>query len=333
MKFILLRFLFPPMRLLVGTKNVRLLCSLLLLLFLVACSGNNLVKQGAISHPIHAIAHTISHTSATDSDHYQPAIQSNTAYGPLPDERLDLCKPRNAPGTHPGVVLIHGGGWQSGDKSFFHTMCKNLAAQGFVAATINYRLAPRYTWPAQLVDAQLAVRWLRMHASQVGLDPRRLCAWGQSAGGHLAVFLGTLATIHPGDEANLLADQSPAVSCVVDAFGPVDLTAPLGVSARPLLLGLFGGVTLQNNRPLYRDASPIFDVSSHSSPTMIIQGTRDTLVLPGQSLELQHTLQQNHVFVEYRSYDGTHSYLGLSQQQVATIQSQAIAFLSAQENL
>lgn len=103
------------------------------------------------------------------------------------------------------------------------------------------------------------------------------------------------------------------------------------MNAGPLLLGLFGGATLQNNRPLYRDASPIFAVSSHSSPTMIIQGTRDTLILPGQSLELQHALQQNHVFVEYRSYDGAHSYLGITQQQVTDLQLQAVAFLIAQE--
>jgi acetyl esterase/lipase len=313
--------------------STRLLFSFLFILLLAACSGNNRIKQVSSIHTLtHAAPHNLVASPNVPPDRYLSEIQSNVAYGPLSDERLDLCVPKNAPGTHPGILLIHGGGWQSGDKSLFHTMCKLFAEQGFVAATINYRLAPRYTWPAQLVDAQLAVRWLRAHSSQTGLDSRRICAWGQSAGGHLAVFLGVLATIHPGDEANLLANQPSAVSCVVDAFGPVDLTAPLGVDARPLLLGLFGGVPLLHS-PLYRDASPIFDVSSHSAPTMIIQGTRDTLILPGQSLELQHALQQNHVLAEYRSYDGTHSYVGITQQQVTAIQLQAVAFLSAQENL
>jgi dipeptidyl aminopeptidase/acylaminoacyl peptidase len=121
------------------------------------------------------------------------------------------------------------------------------------------------------------------------------------------------------------------VSCVVDAFGPVDLTAPLGAAARPLLLRLFGGITLQESRSLYRDASPLFKVSPDSAPTMIIQGSRDTLVLPGQSRELQTALQQNHVFVTYCSYDGFHSYSGLSSKQVRAIQYQVIAFLIAQE--
>ncbi|HVU70125.1 MAG TPA: alpha/beta hydrolase [Ktedonobacteraceae bacterium] len=306
---------------------------LLLLLSLAACGQNGTVGQGSLSP--HAFARAVSRHSAISApvppDRYQSVVQFNLAYGPLPGERLDLCTPWHAPGVHPGVLLIHGGGWQSGDKSFFLAMCKKLATQGFVAATINYRLAPRFTWPAQLVDAQLAVRWLRAHAQQAGLDPRRLCAWGQSAGGHLAVFLGTLATIHPGDEAHLLADQSPAVSCVVDAFGPIDLTAPLGVTARPLVLHLFGGVTLRENRALYRDASPIFAVSSHSAPTLILQGTRDTLVLPGQSRELQAALQDHHVLVDYRSYNGSHSYAGLSPQRVSALQAQVIAFLIARE--
>ncbi len=331
MKFIMPQFLSFPMRLQVVTNNIRLLFSFLFLFFLVACGSNSLAKQVPLSASTHTAPGTPVASSNVPPARYRPEIQTNIGYGPLPAERLDLCVPKNAPGIHPGVLLIHGGGWKSGDKSFFRDMCKSLAAQGFVAATINYRLAPRYTWPAQLVDAQLAVRWLRAHALQKRLDPSRLCAWGESAGAHLAVFLGVLATIHLGDEASLLADQSPAVSCVVDAFGPVDLTVPL-VRARPLLLGLFGGVTFQDNRLLYWDASPIFDVSPYSSPTMIIQGTRDTLVPPDQSLELQYTLQKRHVFVEYRSYDGAHSYIGLTQQQKTDIQLQVFAFLIAQES-
>jgi acetyl esterase/lipase len=332
MKFNIPQFLSFPMRLRVVTNNIRLLFSFLFLFFLVACGSNSLAKQVPISTSTHTVPRTPVASSNVPPARYRPAIKANVAYGPLPAERLDLCLPRNAPGIHPGILLIHGGGWQSGDKSFFRDMCKSLAAQGFVAATINYRLAPRYTWPAQLVDAQLAVRWLRTHARQTGLDPSRLCAWGESAGAHLAVFLGVLATIHLGDEASLLANQSPAVSCVVDAFGPVDLTVPLGARASPLLLALFGGVTFQDNRLLYWDASPIFDVSPHSSPTMIIQGTQDTLIPPGQSLALQYTLQKRHVFVEYRSYDGAHSYIGLTQQQITAIQLQVIAFLIAQES-
>ena len=262
---------------------------------------------------------------------FQVTTQRNVSYGPLPGEILDLCTPKNTTSTPPGVLLLHGGGWMSGDKSSYDALCRLLAARGWVAATINYRLAPRYTWPDQLVDSQLAVRWLRAHAAQYGLDPQRLCSWGSSAGGHLAVFLGVLASIHPGDEADLLTTQSPHVSCVVDEFGPVDLTVPLGSGAVRVLGDLFGGATQASNPAVYRDASPIFAVSSQSAPTLIIQGSQDQVVDPGQSQELFHALQKHCIPVDYMSYDGGHGFAGLSRHQQAALEQRAISFLMTEE--
>ena len=133
---------------------------------------------------------------ATSSDNPSPRFQvesqQNVAYGPLSDEKLDLCQPIGSAGTRPGILLIHAGGWTQGDKSSFDTLCNRFASQGFVAAAINYRLAnsssPSTQWPAQLVDVQLAVRYLRSRADQLNLDTKRLCAFGTSAGGQLAIF-------------------------------------------------------------------------------------------------------------------------------------------------
>ena len=151
---------------------------------------------------------------------YHATVQSNVAYGPLAGETLDLCQPQGAAGLRPGVILLHGGGWTAGDKSEYSAeytgLCTFLAGQGVVAAAINYRLTPYNTWPAPLVDAQLAVRYLRANASRLQLDAPRLCSWGDSAGGHLAVFLGVLRTSHSGDQATLDATASPQVACVVD---------------------------------------------------------------------------------------------------------------------
>ena len=99
-----------------------------------------------------------------------------------------------------------------------------------MAAEVNYRLGDKAQaetwWPAQLSDVQLAVRYLRAHADTIGLDPKRLCAWGGSAGGHLSVFLGVKDAVVPDVLAKLYPDELPKVSCVVDDFGPVDLTDP-----------------------------------------------------------------------------------------------------------
>jgi dipeptidyl aminopeptidase/acylaminoacyl peptidase len=169
---------------------------------------------------------------------------------------------------------------------------------------------------------------MRAHASQLGLDSKRICSDGTSAGGHL----GVLATIHPGDEAGLYANESPKVSCVVDNFGPVDLVNPQESAPLRVYFPLFGRATLQSDPAIYHDASPIFDVSPQSAPMLIVQGTQDSIVLSGQSRELQQALLRNHVPVQYISYNGGHSFLNLRQEQIQTIYGQEAAYLAAQEH-
>jgi dipeptidyl aminopeptidase/acylaminoacyl peptidase len=140
-----------------------------------------------------------------------------------------------------------------------------------------------------------------------------------------------LGTIHAGDEAALLADQAPNTTCVVDAYGPVDLIGPMD-SLQAQILQNFPGATYQAAPALYRDASPLFLVSAHSAPMLIIQGTQDTLVPPQESLMLQAALQRNHVPVQFISYVGGHSFLGLSAAQKNAILLRIYAYLVAQEH-
>ncbi len=303
---------------------------MLLTLFLAACGESTTEPQP--THPTAGLTPISTPVLSTTllPARYQVQIEQNVAYGPLSAETLDLCLPEGAPGLHPGVILIHGGGWTNGDKSEFAPECSYLASQGLVAATVNYRFAPAYIWPAQLVDVQLAVRFLRQDAKAIMLDPAHLCSWGASAGAHLAVFLSVLNTIHPGDEARLLANQSPAVSCVVDDFGPTNLvTYPMTPAQKGLLELLFGGATLQSNPAIYRDASPVFSVSPASGPTLIVQGTEDTTVPPDQSQDLQTALQRNGVPVQYISYVGDHGFSGLSSEQITAIEAESVSFLMA----
>jgi acetyl esterase/lipase len=301
--------------------------SLIFLLILVSCGGQSQSSLTVIKQPASLIYPL----------EYQVDWQQNVAYGPLRQEKLDICQPEGATTPRPGVILIHGGGWMYGDKKTDTLLCKNLAAQGFVVINVDYRLAtsklqPRLIWPAQLVDVQLAVRWMRAHASELNLDSNRICADGDSAGGHLAVFLGVLATIHPGDEAGRYANESPKVSCVVDNFGPVDLANPEESAPLRVYFPVFGTATQQSDPAIYRDASPIFDVSPQSAPMLIVQGTQDTTVLPAQSQELQQALLRNRIPVQYISYNGGHSFLNMRQDQIASIFEQEAAYLVAQEH-
>jgi acetyl esterase/lipase len=264
---------------------------------------------------------------------YQVAIHPNIAYYSLSalDRRLDLCTPIGAPGTRPGVILIHDTGIPVEDKKVEAPLCSLLASQGFVAIAINFRRFPN-VWPDQLVDAQLAVRWLRAHASQYSLDPARLCAMGDSAGGHLAVFLGVLGTNFAGDEAGLLTNQSPKVSCVVDDFGFVDLQR---LPNTPFWQGAFGFMFGQKTPPtpamLYQ-ASPVFYVTSRSAPMLIVHGVLDQTVPPSQSRELQQALQQAAVPVTYISYPGGHGFSQLTAQQYKAVQLQIISYLTTREH-
>src|SRR5579883_540094 len=135
MKITTLRFFTPLRRWTMAHKSACFYVLLLLLLFLPTCGQSSVPGRSVAAVPTHTLTHAIAH-HATDSvnvppDRYVPVVTLNLAYGPLSDERLDLCTPGHAAGLHPGVILIHGGGWQSGSKGFFHTLCNKLAAQGF----------------------------------------------------------------------------------------------------------------------------------------------------------------------------------------------------------
>jgi acetyl esterase/lipase len=308
-----------------------------LLLVLAACGGtaaSTPTSQQPTATPTVAATATATATLSSTPP-YQVTTLTNLAYGPLgtAGEVLDICMPVGVAGLRPGVLLIHGGFWSSGDKTAYSASCSLLATQGFVAATINYRLAPTSHWPAQLVDVQLAMRWLRAHASDYHLDPARVCSLGDSAGGQLATFLGVLGTIHAGDQAGLLTDQPVRASCLVDLFGPVDLTTIGTLAQRQALASsLLGESALQQNPGIVRDASPVFAVSAKSVPTLIMQGTQDSLVPPSQSQELQRALQRAGVPVQYVSYPGGHEFSGLNQQQQDALTLQILQFLAAQEH-
>ena len=159
--------------------NTLVVLSMILIFALFGCSN----ALPATNKPMAATTSTpttLPLYSRLFSTHYQVTFRPDVAYGRLSQEILDLCIPTGLPTPRPGLVLIHTGGWFTGDKretfdqeqDNLQSTCMGLASQGFLVASINYRLTPGATWPAQLVDAQLAVRWLRAHAGTFGLDPR-----------------------------------------------------------------------------------------------------------------------------------------------------------------
>ena len=198
--------------------------------------------------------------------------------------RLDIARPGGR-GPHPVVVLLHGGGWEGGDRRAMHAEARLLAARGYAAVAVSYRLtqAPRNVFPAAVRDVRCAVRWLRTRSASLDLDGGRIGALGFSAGAHLASMLGVAAEVPAldrGAAACLAAsDASPAVQAVVSVAGPQDLRVrgPYTQEQARLVTNFLGA--FPGDAPALAElASPIAHVGARAAPFLLVHGTRDELV-------------------------------------------------------
>jgi len=228
--------------------------------------------------------------------------------------KLNLARPKDAPGggaSMPAVVCIHGGGFRAGERTGWNERCKKLAERGYVAVTVTYRLAPKYPFPAAVNDVKAAVRWLRTNADKYHVDPNRIGAVGDSAGGHLAQFLGVT-----GDVAAFDGDQNPGppsrVACVVNFYGPSDLTRSYGRSVDAAeVLPLFLGGDVQHERRRHILASPLYWVTAAAAPTLLIHGTDDKYVNHEQATWIHDRLKAADVEVQLLTLQGAgHGFKG-----------------------
>jgi len=232
-------------------------------------------------------------------------VEENVSYAP--GLKLDIYKPGDATGSRPAVILIHGGGWTSFDKSTMKGMGGFLARSGFVAFAVDYRLVhgTENRWPAQLDDVQRAVRWVRANAGKYGVNPDRIGAFGHSAGAQLAALLGMQDTRDNSDPA--LAKYSSKVQAVVDVSGPADFTTehdPEGVA----FLSNFLGADYSKRPDIWQDASPVFHVAKNNAPFLILHGTRDEMIPIAQSQELYDKLKAAGVQVSLIKVDDVHTF-------------------------
>jgi acetyl esterase/lipase len=241
-------------------------------------------------------------------------FQTGIEYAHPGDEslQLDLARPESGTGPFPAVLCIHGGGFRAGTRDGYDDLCKRLAARGYVAATITYRLAPTHQFPAAVHDCKAAVRWLRANAAKYNIDPDRIGVTGGSAGGHLAQFLGVTGGVEQfeGDEGNL--DQSSRVTCVVNVYGPSDFTHSYGKSVDAHeVLPLFLGGNLEQQRRRHIVASPLYWVTPEAAPTLCIHGTEDKYVAHEQAEWLIERLKAAEVEAELLTLEGAgHGFQG-----------------------
>lgn len=204
--------------------------------------------------------------------------------------KMDAYFPADRSQPVPVVVYVHGGGWAAGDKHGGPGAGYNVALlqDGFAVFTINYRLAPDFLFPAMIQDVKCAIRSIRAHAAEYGIDPNRIGVWGGSAGGHLVALLGT-SDQSAGFDVGEYLDYSSRVQAVVDMFGPTDLTIPVSTYEQLQLV--------QNAFPIdmYAVGSPVTYISPDDPPFLILHGDKDKLVPVEQSILFYNQLVAQNV--------------------------------------
>jgi acetyl esterase/lipase len=223
-------------------------------------------------------------------------------------QKLDLFLPE-AEGPLPLIIWIHGGGWQNGSKDGCPPLRNGYTERGYAVASINYRLSGHVVFPAQIEDCKAAIRWLRAHAGEYGLDPQRFGAWGSSAGGHLVALVGTSGDVKAFDVGAHL-DQSSRVQAVCDYYGPTDFTAFVttpGYESHAMANSpeakLIGGAVMENKEKAAR-ANPITYVSQDDPAFLIVHGDKDPTVPINQSQLLYDALKQADVSVQFHTIKG-----------------------------
>ncbi len=205
---------------------------------------------------------------------------------PPPPGAARLSSPKSGRSPRPCVVVIHGGSWLHGNRLDDGTkrwLNDWLAGLGYAVASIDYRLAPEFKWPAQRDDLLAAVRFLRDHAGALGIDGDRLVLLGRSAGAQMAI-------------AAAYAEVIPGVRGIVDIYGPTDFDLTWDAATRPRSLDhrynleIFLGGSPETARAAYRSASGAMLVTPSAPPTLILHGGLDINVFPEQAEVLDRNL-------------------------------------------
>lgn len=196
-------------------------------------------------------------------------------------------KPSDA---RPAIVFFHGGGWVGGNASQFDQHCHYFASRGLVCATVEYRLLDKNNSESPLTciqDAKSAMRWVRSHAKELGIDPSRIAAAGGSAGGHLAAFCGLVSgKDDPQDDLHI----SPKPQAMI-LFNPVFNNGP-------------GGWGNKRVGDAYKEFSPAHNITSNAPPAVIFLGSADALIPVATAREFQTQMQKLGVKCDLHIYEG-----------------------------
>lgn len=278
-------------------------------------------------------------------------LYRDVTYAVIPGFRplkLDLYAAGPTAAPRPAVLWIHGGGWSTGDPRASNAIFPDwpavlgqLAARGYVVLGVSYRLSGEARFPAALQDVKAAIRWARLNARALGIDPERIAAWGGSAGGQLAALAGTSCGVADLEgSVNAPGQVSSCVQAVIDWYGPTDM-ARMDEQAEAIAgsrrhggpgaeSSYLGCLLAQCDRQVVQAANPLAYVSPKTPPFLVIHGTADRAVPPGQSEILVNGLRAVGVSARLIRVSGAdHLFAGVSSDQAAAILASSFDFLDA----
>ena len=246
-------------------------------------------------------------------DHETVQVHRNVSYVEGGGRRagLDIYVPRGVDLSEaPVLIQVHGGGWTVGAKEEQGLILMHrMARRGWVCVSVNYRLAPKYPWPTQIVDVKRAIAWVREHIAEYGGDPSYLTITGGSAGGHLsalAALTPDVAEFQPGFE-----DADTSVAACVPFYGVYDMGGLTQHRHAIEMRDRFLGPWLFRKDPVehladFVAASPIAHVRKDAPDFFVIHGANDTLVSVRQARAFVEALRdKSDATVTYAELPGT----------------------------
>ena len=246
-------------------------------------------KLGAFDHNA---APTAIMEGFVEADRNEIKITENINYrSPFPSCVLDLAQPLSGPQKNrPAILIIHGGGWSAGSKNdmVYRTLMVDYAMKGYVVCNMNYRLVQEAPLPACIEDVRCAIRWMKAHAEQLGIDPNRIGTYGHSAGGHLSLMAGVAAgSTAFNDDADPWKDYDCSVACAAGGAPPTEIGRA----------GEWADHT---------EWWPIGYIGQSPTPFLVLQGGEDPIVRPNLTEDWVRKMQRAGASVDYVKVHGQH---------------------------
>jgi acetyl esterase/lipase len=212
----------------------------------------------------------------------------------------------------PVVVMVHGGGWRSGEKNMEHAMAEVYAKNGFSAVCVEYRMSMEAQYPAALQDIKTAIRWVRASAKKYGFDPNRIAIEGESAGGQMAALLGSMNRRFPKYQTKTYRHYSDKVQATIDVDGVLAFIHPASSEGqdkpgKPSAGTLWFGIPAREDTTLYVEASALTYAGKQSTPILYLNSAMPRFHAGQQDMIAR--LQKHGVYYEEQLLEGTpHSF-------------------------